>query len=147
MFRFSWFRRLLSLVLAVLVLTASVGLTVQRHTCRLSGHSQVALSVSGPRALRGCDEDEQLAPAPLLQPDRCCDFSSHLHKLTTPAHKLAAKVLVPAPPLLVLWLPAPTWAPVAQAHIHPLPGWFAADSSPPPLGGRALLAWACTLVV
>ncbi|MCC3154004.1 hypothetical protein Q3A66_13425 [Hymenobacter sp. BT770] len=146
MLRYSLCRRFVSLVLAVLVLITSVGLTVQRHTCRMSGISKVDVSVTGQAALRGCDG--QLAPAKPMAKDNCCDFSSHLHKLSVPAHELAAKVLVPAP-LLAVWLPAPAWAPLGLVQLPEAPGprWFAADSSPPPLGGRGLLAFACTLVV
>lgn len=142
----SLFRRLVSLLLAVLVLTSTVGLTVQRHTCRISGRSKVEVSVPGQLALRGCVG--QLAPATSVAKDNCCDFSSHLHKLSAPAHELAAKVLVPAPLLAVL-VPEMTWpvAPAAVAQGTEGPRWFAADSSPPPRGGRTLLAFVCRLVV
>lgn len=139
-------RRLFSLLLAVLVLTSSVGLTVQRHTCRISGRSKVEVSVPGQLALRGCDG--QLAPVAPVAKDNCCDFSKQVHKLSAPAHELAAKVLVHAP-LLAMLVPAITW-PVAIAVVAPKaqePRWFAADSSPPPLGGRGLLTFVCTLVV
>ncbi len=142
----SLLRRLVSLLLAVLVLTASVGLAVQRLTCRMSGRSQVEVSVPGQLALRGCAG--HLAPATPVAKDGCCDFSSHLHKLSAPAHELAAKVLVPAP-LLVVLMPATAW-PVAAHELAPAmrgPRWFAADSSPPPRSGRGLLAFVCTLVV
>jgi hypothetical protein len=139
-------RRLFSLLLAVLVLTSSVGLTVQRHTCRISGRSKVEVSVPGELALRGCDG--QLAPTVPVVKDNCCDFSSHVHKLSAPAHELAAKVLVPAPLLAVL-VPEMTWplALPAQALTAAGPRWFAADSSPPLRSGRELLAFVCTLVV
>ena len=145
--RHSRFRRLVSLLLAVLVLTASVGLSVQRHTCRMSGRSKVAVSVPGQLALRGCTG--QLAPAKPVAKDNCCDFSSHLHKLSAPAHELAAKVLLPGP-LLAVWPAAELdWpvAPSVMALESSAPRWFAADSSPPPRGGRGLLAFVCTLVV
>ena len=134
------------MLLAVLVLTASVGFTVQRLTCRMSGRSSVALSIAVQADLPGCTSE--LAPATPQAKDHCCDFSKQLHKLSMPAQELATKILVPAPLLAVavLALPWPSPAPVTL-----LPGngprWFAADSSPPPLGGRGLLAFVCTLVV
>ncbi|MGY3090332.1 hypothetical protein ACVWYF_003387 [Hymenobacter sp. UYAg731] len=137
--------RLVSVLLAVLVLITSVGLTVQRLTCRMSGQSTVAVSVAGRAELRGCLGEL----APTKARDGCCDFSKHEHKLSSPAHELAAKVLVPVPALL-LAAPALGW-PVAPGAGGALAGagprWFAADASPPPLGGRALLAFACTLEV
>jgi hypothetical protein len=142
----SLFRRFISLVLAVLVLTASVGVSVQRHTCRMSGRSQVALSVAGPTVPGGCIGLQ--APARPVAKDNCCDVSSHLHKLSTPAHELVAKVVVPAPLLAVL-APTPTW-PMPLLVAVPATSearWIAADSSPPPRAGRALLAFVCTLVV
>ena len=142
----SRFRRLVSLLLAVLVLTASVGLTVQRLTCRMSGRTTVALSVTGRAALHGCTGE--MAPTTPAAKDNCCDFSSHLHKLSLPAHADVVKVLVPTPEF-VAWQPALAW-PMAPAVVMPAasgPRWFAADSSPPPLGGRGLLAFVCTLVV
>lgn len=143
----SLFRRFVSLLLAVLVLTASVGLTVQRYTCRMSGRSTVAVSVAGDRAAEdGCGKD---ATATSVVKDSCCDFSSHLHKVSTPAPELAAKVLVPTPQLLA-WLAPPAWAGAASrpaAAATAGPRWFAADASPPPRSGRALLAFVCTLEV
>jgi len=137
--------RLLSLLLAALVLTASVGLTVQRHTCRISGRSKVSVGLPGAgQVLAGCAGE-----LPTRAKSGCCDFSKHHHKLSAAAHDVvSAKVLLP--PLLAAWLPELVWPRPAQAAA--LPGvaaerWFAADSSPPPLGGRALLTWACTLVV
>ncbi|GAB3845104.1 hypothetical protein GCM10028822_03100 [Hymenobacter terrigena] len=143
----SLFRRLVSVLLAVLVLITSVGLTVQRLTCRMSGQSTVAVSVAGRAELRGCMGE--LAPAKPQAKDGCCDFSKQEHKLSSPAHELAAKILVPVPPMLVA-VPAQSW-PVALNTAVSLaaagPRWFAADASPPPLGGRTLLAFACMLEV
>lgn len=143
----SSFRRLVSLLLAVLVLITSVGLTVQRLTCRMSGQSTVAVSVAGHGELRGCLGE--LAPTTPKAADGCCDFSKQEHKLSSPAHELAAKILVPVPELAAIaplqnW-PMPQAASVLRAATGPR--WFAADTSPPPLGGRALLAFACTLEV
>lgn len=141
------FHRLVSLLLAVLVLVTSVGLTVQRLTCRMSGQSTVAVSVAGHAKLRGCLGE--LAPATPKAADGCCDFSKQEHKLNSAAHELAAKALVPVPALVAV-VPAMTW-PAPAAAVASLaasgPRWFAADASPPPLGGRALLAFACTLEV
>ncbi len=144
---YSRFRRLVSLLLAVLVLITSVGLTVQRLTCRMSGQSTVAVSVAGRAELRGCMGE--LAPATPKAQDGCCDFSRHEHKLSSPAHELAAKILVPVPMMPAI-VPLLSWpASTAAAGSRPASGprWFAADTSPPPLGGRALLAFACTLQV
>ena len=139
--------RLLSLFLAVLVLTASVGLTVQQHTCRLSGRSKASVALLNPAAMRGCGG--RLATTPPRIKDNCCDFSSHLHKLNAPAHELTmAKVLLPAMP--ALWLPLQSWPTVPQAPAATaVTGmrWYAADSSPPPLGGRGLLVRSGKLVV
>lgn len=143
----SRFRRLVSVLLAVLVLITSVGLTVQRLTCRMSGRSTVAVSVAGRAELRGCLGE--LAPATPKAQDGCCDFSKHEHKLNSPAHELATKILVPVPALSAI-VPALGWpvAPAAGASLAGAgPRWFAADASPPPLGGRALLAFACILEV
>lgn len=142
----SRFRRLVSLLLAVLVLITSVGLTVQRLTCRMSGTSTVAVSVTGHTELRGCMGE--LALATPKAADGCCDFSKHEHKLSSPVHELAAKVLVPVPLLLATAAPSEPLAPVATTALAlAAPRWFAVDASPPPRGGRALLAFACTLVV
>ncbi|HEX8328104.1 MAG TPA: hypothetical protein VF629_11230 [Hymenobacter sp.] len=144
--RYSLFRRFVSLLLAVVVLTASVGLTVQRHTCRMSGRSKVNVTVPGRALPQGCNS--QAATANTAVEDNCCDTTSHLHKLSAPAHELAAKVLVPVP-VLVARMPEMQWPP--QSVTVALPGvgprWLAADSSPPPLAGRELLAFVCTLVV
>ncbi|WP_426061437.1 hypothetical protein [Hymenobacter sp. B1770] len=142
----SLFRRFVSLLLATLVLTASVGLTVQRQTCRMSGSNQVAVSVAGRATLSGCKGTGTPALV-VAEEDSCCDFSTHLHKVPTPAHALAGKVLLPGP-LLAVWEPAMGWLPQAPAvalQLSPY-SWFAADSSPP-LAGRALLAFCCQLVV
>ena len=131
----------------MLVLFASVGLTVQRHTCRVSGRSQVAVAMPGQLALGGCGG--RPAPVRPAVKDSCCDFSSHVHKLPVLSQVLGAKMLVPAP-LLVAWLPVSAWPAVVPAVGRAAvwaPRWFAADSSPPPRGGRGLLAFVCALVV
>jgi hypothetical protein len=140
------FRRFLCLLLAALVLTTSVGLTVQRLTCRMSGRSTVAVSVAGHADLRGCTGEA--APATPTAKDNCCDFSKQLHKLSSPVHELTAKIIAPAPLLAVLprknaWR---ALAPAASA-VASAPRWFAADASPPPRGGRGLLVFVGKLEV
>ncbi|UOQ96232.1 hypothetical protein MUN81_13330 [Hymenobacter sp. 5317J-9] len=139
-------RRSLCVVLAVLVLITSVGLTVQRLTCRMSGRSTVAVSMAGPAELRGCTAD--MAPAAPAAKDNCCDFSKQLHKLSSPAHELAAKILVPTPQFAAVLPEHPR--PLAGAFVARFsrePRWMAADASPPPKAGRTLLAFVCKLVV
>ena len=136
--RHSFVRRLVSLLLAVLVLTASVGLTVQRLTCRLSGRSQVAVALAQPHPA-GCAANA--APVRPQATDTCCEVSIHQHKLSAPAHALGARVTVPGGlaaaivPVLRSWVAAPQ---VVRAAVRAR--WFAADSPPPRPGGRGLLA-------
>ena len=141
-----WFLRFVSLLLAVLVLTASVGLTVQRLTCRISGHVVVAVSAPGRADLHGC-----IRAAASDQPrakDSCCDFSKHEYKILTPTHALVAKMLVPVP--LLAWAASAGAWPVSSSVVAPQssgPTWFAANAAPPPKSGRELLAFVCTLLV
>ena len=136
--------RLLSLLLAGLVLAASVGLTVQRHTCRISGRSTTRLALPGMGAADGCT-----LAAPQVR-DGCCDVAAQVHKLSSKAgHVQLAKVLVPTPLLLALPPVAQRWAPVAGARATAGARgvrWFAADSSPP-ASGRAVLLRGSKLVV
>ena len=138
-------RRFVSFLLAMLVLTTSVGFTVQRMTCRISGRSRVAVSVAGAAAVHGCTTSGREAVAAR---EGCCDFSKQVHKLSHPVPELAANILVAAPLLAVLPQPGnwPAVSVVAQP-VSSAPRWYAADTSPPPPGGRALLALGCTLVV
>lgn len=136
--------RLVSFTLAVLVLITSVGFTVQRMTCRISGRSRVAVAVAVATTVHGCTTGREAA----TERGGCCDFSKQVHKLSHPVSELAAKILVPVPLLAVL--PRRVSWPAARVAEQPALGgarWYAADSSPPPRGGRALLALACTLVV
>jgi hypothetical protein len=147
--------RLTSLWLALLVLTASVGLTVQQHTCRVSGLTQRSVVLTphhgcAPAGMATAAAGCQL-PAPLKKAvvkDGCCDFSAHHHKVDAAAHDFALSK-VPVPALLAVLPSPPVWpVPAAAASVAAEQQiWYAADASPPPRGGRALLAFACTLVV
>ena len=90
--------------LATLVLTASVDLTVERHTFRFSGCSRTSLALlllKGALALLGPAPRECYGAAtPPRIKDDYCDFGSHLHKLTATSHAHAFEK-VPGPgPLL-----------------------------------------------
>ncbi|GAB3841572.1 hypothetical protein [Hymenobacter jeollabukensis] len=144
--------RLTSLWLALLVLTASVGLTVQQHTCHLSGRTQRAVVLTphhgcapAGMTVAGCQR-----PAPLKQPsvkDGCCEFSAHHHKVDASAHDLGLGK-VPVPALVAVLPPAPMWPqPAAAAVAAQTRILHAADASPPARAGRALLTFVCVLVV
>ncbi|MFD2786634.1 hypothetical protein [Hymenobacter rubripertinctus] len=139
------FHQFFSIWLALLVLTASVGLTVQQHTCLLSGAHSAAI-VFQP-AQHGCpparvkQEPDQTRAAQLTR--SCCEFGAHFHKLDTPSAHLAW-VKAPVPALLPGWPVAPHPVPYIAAVAA---RWFAAHSSPPPLGGRTLLTFGGILVV
>lgn len=144
--------RLFSAWLALLVLTASVGLTVQQHTCSMSGKTQRAVVLTPRHACAPAPTDVAAcrkpgAPAKASLRDGCCAFSAHHHKVDAAAHDFGlAKVAVPA---LLAVLPAPLiWAqPAAAAVIAETGILHAADASPPPRAGRALLTFVCVLVV
>jgi hypothetical protein len=155
--------RFVSALLALLVLATSVGLTAERHRCRISGRSTVALSLPG---LASHDND---AEAGLTKPGRscgsqrtaltkhrtdgCCDVSHLHHKLNAQSADAGLAKWLPEPPqfLPLAWLPTPVWAgvlcrvPLAAS----VAVGTAANSSPPgvPLAGRVLLARHCTLIV
>ena len=135
--------RIFNLGLALLVLTASVGLRVQRHTCHFSGRSTATVRLPGAAALRGCDG--RLASRPTIRRN-CCDFSSHLHQLNTPAAEYATtKVLAPNALALALpWPTAPEWprAPVRRPIANG-PRWSAADTPEPPAGQFRLARLHC----
>ena len=159
--RFLSFRyRLLSALLALLVLATSVGLTAERHRCRISGRSTVALVL--PEGLGQHDDAAFSKPGkpcghrPSARvkrgADGCCDISHVLHKLDAKQHASApAKLLPELPQPLPALLPAPTWA--GRAAAAPLAASVAvgkaANSSPPgvPRAGRVLLTFLSTLVV
>lgn len=140
--------RLFSVWLALLVLTSSVGVAVQQHVCRQSGQRSTAIAFRpahhGCPPARVADGKHQAAGATLAQ--ACCEFGAHFHKLDAAAAQLAG-VTVPAPALLPVWPAAPFPAAQAVAFRTAAPRWHASDSSPPPLGGRALLRRVGILVV
>ncbi|MBJ6145119.1 hypothetical protein [Hymenobacter sp. BT559] len=146
--------RLLSALLALLVLATSVGLTAERHRCRISGRSTVALSLPGL-----ANHDEETAPAKPGRPcgkrraSGCCDISHSQHKLNAQSSAAGfAKWLPEAPPALPpALLPAPCWSglPLAAPLAASVAVGTAANSSPPgvPRAGRVLLTLECILVV
>ena len=136
--------RLLSALLALLVLATSVGLTAERHHCRISGRSTEQLSLPGQRTVAGqaCGKRRTMG---------CCDISHVQHKLNAQSSVGFTKWL-PAPLLLApALLPTPTWAGgvVAAPLATAVAVGTAANGSPPgvPRAGRVLLALVCTLVV
>lgn len=150
-------RRLLSALLALLVLATSVGLTAERHRCRISGRSTVALSLPG---LASHDNDDNAAspakpgrPCGKRRADGCCDVSHLHHKLSAQSADAGLAKWLPEPPahLPLALLPEPVWAGVVA--LAPLAASVAvgtaANSSPPgvPRAGRVLLTRHCTLVV
>ena len=147
--------RLLSALLALLVLATSVGLTAERHRCRISGRSTVALSLPG----LASHDDAPAGPGKPGRPcgkrraDGCCDVSHLHHKLNAQSQANASAKWLPSPPHLLppALLPAPVWlgfdraAPLAAS----VAVGTAANSSPTgaPRAGRVLLTRHCTLVV
>jgi hypothetical protein len=148
--------RFLSALLALLVLATSVGLTAERHRCRISGRSTVALSLPG-LATHPDEADAALGkpgrPCGKRRASGCCDVSHSQHKLNAQSAAAGfAKWLPDAPhflpPALLptpVWAGLPTGAPLAAA----VAVGTAANSSPPgvPRAGRVLLTLVCTLVV
>ena len=146
--------RLLSALLALLVLATSVGLTAERHRCRISGRSTVALLLPG---LAHADD----APTPTKRgqacgkrrADGCCDVSHSQHKLDAQSAAAGLAKWLPGavPALPPALLPTSLWA--GQRVAAPLAAGVAvgtaANSSPPGASraGRVLLARHCTLVV
>jgi hypothetical protein len=146
--------RLLSTLLALLVLATSVGLTAERHRCRITGRSTVALSLPG----LASHEDETPASKPgrpcgKRRANGCCDVSHLHHKLSTQSADAGLAKWLPTPPahLPPALLPAPVWAGLLASA--PLAAGVAvgtaANSSPPGVlrAGRVLLIRYCTLVV
>jgi hypothetical protein len=141
-------------LLALLVLATSVGLTAERHRCRISGRSTVTLSLPG---LVHSDQADATAktkrPCGKRRTNGCCDVSHSQHKLNAQsADHGAAKWLPDAPHFLPpALLPAPVWAglPSGAPLAAAVAIGTAANSSPPgvPRAGRVLLTLVCTLVV
>ena len=147
--------RLLSALLALLVLATSVGLTAERHRCRISGRSTVTLSLPG---LAQHDDAKTEAgktnrPCGKRRMSGCCDVSHSQHKLNSQSATADfAKWLPDAPHFLPpTLLPAPIWMglPAGAALAPAVAVGTAANSSPPgvPRAGRVLLTLVCTLVV
>ncbi len=145
--------RVLSALLALLVLATSVGLTAERHRCRISGRSTVELSLPGfsPKDDVGATTKPG-RPCGKRRATGCCDVSHLQHKLNTQTPAASLAKWLPAPPLLPpALLPEPVWPGPASAA-RPVPAvavGYAANSSPPGQcrAGRVLLAFVCTLVV
>ncbi|MCA8829324.1 HYC_CC_PP family protein [Hymenobacter pini] len=141
--------RLFSFWLALLVLTSSVGLTVQQHTCRQSGRHTAAVVFSPAR--HGCPPPQaaqhashQTGKAQFTK--ACCEFGAHFHKLDVPSAHLAW-VKAPLPTLLPQWPTSPVWLVVEVTPALAPQGWHASDSSPPLRAGRQLLTFVGVLVV
>ncbi|QIX62776.1 hypothetical protein HER32_16995 [Hymenobacter sp. BT18] len=141
--------RLFSVWLALLVLTSSVGLAVQQHTCRVSGKHTAHVVFS--TAQHGCPPAMPVAesgkhPKTKLQ-KTCCEFSAQHHKVDLPTAGINVLKLVP--PALLDWQPASAWtqAPLAPSVLAQAAIWHAADASPPRPAGRQLLTFFCLLVV
>ncbi len=147
--------RLLSALLALLVLATSVGLTAERHRCRISGRSTVTLSLPGLAQPDGTQPEtgKSNRPCGKRRTSGCCDVSHAHHKLNVQqATDGLAKWLPEAPHALPpALLPAPGWAglPGSAPLAATVAVGTAANSSPPglPKAGRVLLTLVCTLVV
>ncbi|UOG76314.1 hypothetical protein MTX78_06870 [Hymenobacter tibetensis] len=142
--------RFFSALLALLVLTASVGMTVLRHTCHQSGSRTTSVVFTTPQHRCPAQEprSEQQAYSSQAQlKAACCEFSAHLHKLDIPTPEITWAKLLPTP-LLTTWWPASTWPLVSPTLlVAQAEAWHAADSSPPLRAGRLLLSFIGVLVV
>ncbi|MBO0360618.1 hypothetical protein J0X19_21840 [Hymenobacter sp. BT186] len=142
--------RLFSVWLALLVLTASVGMTVQQHVCRESGSRTASVVFTTPqhRCPAPKPASEQHTPSRHAKlKGACCEFSAHLHKLDAPTPELTWAKLLPTPFVAVCeptfsWPTLPPVLLIAQAE-----AWHAADSSPPLRAGRTLLTFIGVLVI
>lgn len=140
------FRRLFSLSLALLVLAASIGLPVQRRTCRLSGRStaRIAWDAAGPH---GAKSGSRELPGALAS--HCYAYSLELHQLSTPAPEAGVTKLLPAALGSLALVPAVHnlfWVNSGLAASLP-PAAPLAFPTPLLPGGRALLTRICVLVV
>lgn len=140
--------RLLSLTLALLVLVASVGLPVQRRTCRLSGRRTV--HIGWHTALNGTSPRGATKSPTTRLAGSCYAYSFQLHQLPAGSPTTTTAKLLPAGPGL-LALP-----PVGQLRFASGPRWAATiptprglgEPAPPPrLGGRRLLVRIGLLIV
>lgn len=142
--------RLFSALLALLVLTASVGMTVQQHTCHLSGSRTASVVFSVPQHRCPAPKPEaghHLHSSQTHLKAACCDFSAHLHKLDAPTSALTWAKLLPTP-IVVTWWPTPSWPILPPALlVAQADAWHAADSSPPLRAGRVLLSFIGVLVI
>jgi hypothetical protein len=141
--------RFFSGLLALLVLAASVGLTVQRRTCHLSGRSTAGFTFNS--AADACEEvyiATTCCAATLQLREACCDLATDFHKLSAPAPALLGGKLLTAPAINA-WLPTTVWPPLPAASLlaQDVVRWYASDASPPPRAGRLLLTFGCVLVV
>jgi hypothetical protein len=146
--------RLVSAFLALLVLATSVGLTAERHRCRISGRSTVALSLPG---LASHDDEAPVnkpgRPCGKRRADGCCDVSHLHHKLSAQSADAGLAKWLPEPPshLPPFLLPEPVWAgfPASAPLAVSVAVGTATNSSPPGVlrAGRVLLTRHCTLVV
>ncbi|WP_460612518.1 HYC_CC_PP family protein [Hymenobacter seoulensis] len=139
--------RLFSFWLALLVLTSSVGLTVQQHVCRQSG-KHTATVIFSP-AEHGCPAsvatDHATNNAQIKK--ACCEFGAHFHKLDTPSAKLSW-VKAPVPVLAPLTDATTSWPTLPPVPLLVAAArWYASDTSPPPLAGRDLLTFVGVLIV
>lgn len=148
--------RLLSLALALLVLATSVGLTSERHRCRLSGRSTVVLRLPGlaPAAEAVASRLPGRPTLPCGQRRRgCCDISHAQHKLNAQSPAASLDKWLPTPPvaLPLAVLPVAAWTGLAPEGPQPLAPVLrgATGSSPPgsPRAGRRLLVSEGKLVV
>jgi len=146
--------RLLSALLALLVLATSVGLTAERHRCRISGRSTLAFSLPSLASHEGnSPADKPGRPCGKRRATGCCDISHLHHKLSAQSADAGLAKWLPEPPPLLppALLPAPLWAGcVASAQLAAgVAVGTAANSSPPGVAraGRVLLVRHCTLVV
>lgn len=147
--------RLLSAFLALLVLATSVGLTAERHRCRISGRSTVALSLPGFTPKEDAQPvNKKGRPCGKRRNDGCCDVSHLQHKLNAQTPAASLTKWLPAPPQLLppALLPEPVWPGLLSMGTYPMPAvavGYAANSSPPGQcwAGRVLLTFVGVLVV
>ncbi|AMR27292.1 hypothetical protein A0257_09395 [Hymenobacter psoromatis] len=145
--------RLLSALLALLVLATSVGLTAERHRCRISGRSTVALSLPGLAQPQSDAPTKRGQACGKRRADGCCDVSHSQHKLNAQSADAGLAKWLPAasPALPPALLPIPLWTGklVAAPLAVGVAVGTAANSSPPGAAraGRVLLARHCTLIV